>query len=255
MQALHMKGSAVFFPFLLSVFLYVLIVFSIFLYLQSDQRIIKKYSSKKDNFLEVAIVKKQEIKQKPQIKKPNQQPQVKPKKPQPQFKIPEIPKQEPMQKKLPKIEVKDLFGKIKIKENKKPKVVKSTKTQKSRLKPKKKKDNKATKIAKSLQIQSTQNLSKTSSAGEYDEFRGKIQETLLRYWNEMEDTGVEADAFVKINIDKNGNFSYTIVNLSYNGFFNERLKDFLEQMREVKFPENTQNIDLETIKFSNKWSE
>ncbi len=250
MGSLHARSSSVFPFFVLSLILYLLVIVSIFLYIKSDDELIKRYSSKKDNLLQIAIVEKTKTpKVIKQVKKKPKQEAVKKKK--------EV---KPRTAKKEDVGIKSLFG-MTTKDINKTKISKSSKkntAKRSRLKSHKsrkyKKSNKATKLVNSLQFETSPDLPRSASVGEYDEFRGKVQEILTEYWNEIEDMGIIADANVKIKIDKNGNFSYNIVNLSYNREFNNKFKDFLESMKEVKFPENFYNIDIEPIKFSSKWS-
>ena len=56
------------------------------------------------------------------------------------------------------------------------------------------------------------------------------------HWQETIDTVSGNKAQVLINIDKLGNFSYKIEKLSYNDDFNAKLRDFLEEMKDVAFP-------------------
>ncbi len=226
-------------PLCISIFLYCSIIFSIIFVISSHEQIVKRYTSKKDDFMEVSIVMKKKTATKSTMpKKPSES----------------KPKTQEL-KKAKKVAFKSLFGKIK------PEDLNISNEPKKRTKPKKspldlfnEPSKKASELAKSLKL-AISSSSKSSSKGEYDKFRGKVQEILDEHWNSLEDTGEVASALVKINIDMYGTFSYTIVNLSYNSTFNERLKEFLENMKDVQFPENTDNVGFLPFKFSSQWSE
>lgn len=246
---------SVLFPLIVSITLYIGIILSLTLYLKSNDQIIKRYTSKKDDFLEIAIIDKNRAKNivKPAKKKSEKKVEKKspPKK--------EKKKSPPKTAKKKSVGVKSLFGKIKTKDIKTSKTSKKPPAKQSRLKSaesktSEKKSNKASKLASSLSLEESPILSKSASSGEYDKFRGEVQEILDSHWNQTEDTVEPASAEVKIDIDKNGNFSYTIVNLSYNNAFNEKLREFLEKMKDVKFPLNSDNVPPMNIKFSSQWS-
>ena len=98
------------------------------------------------------------------------------------------------------------------------------------------KEDKAKKITKSLEFEQQENLIITQKDGVYDEFRGKISDILDKNWQETIDTVSGNEAKVIISIDNLGNFSYKIETLSYNDAFNAKLRDFLEEMKDIKFP-------------------
>ncbi len=253
-----MKGEdkpLVFIPFLLSISLYVGILYGIFYYINYSDEFIKKYTSKKDNFLEVAIVKtnKQNIKPKSAQKKDENIKKIKEEKKKTKKEDKKDNKNE-MKKtsKKPHVGIKDLFGKIKTKDINKtqplPLSKKST-SQASRKKPVKEKSQKAKNIASLLKFSSSPSLSAQSSTGEYDKFRGVVTEMLEGFWHQTEGIQIGAEAHVKVFIDKDGHFSYDIVNFSYNNDFNTKLRNFLEDMLNVQFPKNIDNVPPLTIKF------
>lgn len=257
MKVIYQEKTYIVFPFLLSLFFYVSVLGGILLYTYKHQEMVKRYTSKKDDFLQIALVeRKKEAKPLPPKEEPK--PKEIEKKPQKQV----VQKSEPIVEKQDEVlarnkhesvALKELFGKIKTKEAK-PKPIPTTSkspSQASRLKPKKAKkapQKKAASIAKSLSFKTT-SLASNSSVGEYDEFLGEVQEILDGYWNQTIDTISGASAKVKIDIDSMGNFSYTIVSLSYNDTFNIKLKQFLELMKDVMFPKNMENKTLGTIVF------
>ncbi|MDR1975980.1 MAG: TonB C-terminal domain-containing protein [Campylobacteraceae bacterium] len=76
----------------------------------------------------------------------------------------------------------------------------------------------------------------SANSGIYDPFVGKIQDMLSQMWTQTAYTVTGASAQVTIMIDNSGSFSYSIVSLSYNNDFNEKLKVFLEDMVGENFP-------------------
>ena len=87
-----------------------------------------------------------------------------------------------------------------------------------------------------LEFEQQENLIITQKDGVYDEFRGKIADILDANWQETIDTVSGNVAQVIVGVDKLGNFSYKIETLSYNDAFNAKLRDFLEEMRDIEFP-------------------
>lgn len=251
----HKENIHLFFPFLLSLLLYGAIVFGVFFYIHKAQEMYERYSSKKDNFLEVAIVERKK-EPKPSAPEAKEQPKkIEPivKKPEPKTEIEKKSEDVPSRDKRESIALKELFGKIETKKAKAKPIPTSSKSpaKASRLKKQKKKSvatKKASSITKSLKFKST-TLSSASSVGKYDPFLGEVQEVLDGYWNQTIDTISGASAKVKVTIDAQGNFSYTIVNLSYNDEFNIKLRRFLELMKDVQFPRNKDNKNLGTIVF------
>ncbi len=237
------QKDAVFLPLGISVFLYLCIVFGVFYYVNYSKDSVKRYSSKKDNFLEVSMISKPK-EQKSVIQKIKKQ------------KKQEIEKTEAKTSVKQNDKIKDLFGKVKTKDlnrTKKIPINNKDKTVQSRLKPKKSSDKsskKASKLINSLSFEDSPSMA--SSSGEYDEFYGKVQETLDGFWQQTIETQSGAEAKVKINIDAYGHFSYNIVEFSYNDTFNKKLRDFLEQMRSVTFPKNRKKASDIVIKFTDR---
>ncbi len=203
--------------------------------LQSHNTKIIKYTASKKNLLNVTLVERKEkmvvqkkkkkvVKKKKSVNKPK----------------PVVKKKIVRAKKVDKKpDFKKLFGKIDL--NKLPK-----ESQRIKKKVRKKivhkeveevvKDEKAKKITKLLDFEKQDSLLITSKDGVYDEFRGKIADILDASWQKTIDTVSGNVAKVTIGIDKFGNFSYKIETLSYNDAFNAKLRDFLEEMRDTKFP-------------------
>ncbi|MDR3178294.1 MAG: TonB C-terminal domain-containing protein [Campylobacteraceae bacterium] len=108
----------------------------------------------------------------------------------------------------------------------------------------------ASKILDKLEFKQQRALTVTgTNAGIYDPFVGKIQDMLDGKWQETLYTSSGAQAEVEIKINKNGDFSYSIVTLSYNSDFNLKLKDFLDEMRQEHFPpyEGNGEFSMKTI--------
>ncbi len=78
--------------------------------------------------------------------------------------------------------------------------------------------------------------SKSQKSGEYNEYIGKISDMLDSKWQETPGTLPGNSATVTVSIDKFGNFSYKIDELSYNNEFNAKLESFLESLKDETFP-------------------
>jgi len=219
----------------LSFILYFLILSAGIYALQTHNIKNTKYTASKKNLLNVTLVERKEkkvVKKKKQkvVKKKTTINKVKQK----------VKKKVVRAKKIEsKPDLKSLFKKVKV--DKLPEL-----TQKREKKVRKKiikknieevvKEDKAKKITKSLEFEQQENLIITQKDGVYDEFRGKISDILDKNWQETIDTVSGNEAKVIISIDNLGNFSYKIETLSYNDAFNAKLRDFLEEMKDIKFP-------------------
>ncbi|MDR1615212.1 MAG: TonB C-terminal domain-containing protein [Campylobacteraceae bacterium] len=107
----------------------------------------------------------------------------------------------------------------------------------SRLDGKNDSQNNASKLLDKLTFKRQSTLTVNSaSSGIRDPFIGKIQDILSEKWAETIYTVTGANAQVEITINNSGAFSYSIVFLSYNDDFNDKLKNFLEEMRSEVFP-------------------
>ena len=222
----------------LSFTIYLLIVAVGIYMLQSHNTKIVKYTASKKNLLNVTLVERKEKKIVKKRKKKIVKKKTTVNKPKP------VPKKKtvrakPTKKKKTKPNFKKLFGNIKVddlpKENpKREKKVRKKVVQKEVEEVVK--DEKAKKITKSLEFEQQENLVIIQKDGVYDEFRGKIADILDSHWQETIDTVSGNVAEVTIGVDKLGNFSYKIETLSYNDAFNAKLRDFLEEMRDIEFP-------------------
>ena len=226
----------------ISLSLYLFLLFGIFFYLGHSQEIIQRFTSKKDDFLDVTLVQRKVapvvVKEKQRIIKKEPEPQriVKPAEPKKEI-VKQAAKKETA-------DLQDLFKSIdtsKLAKEAAPISVAKPKVQ-SRLKPTTKAivetvpQEKAKNLTASLELETKPVSMLSQSQGVYDPYRGKISEILDAYWQETIDTVSGAEAKVTVTIDYQGSFSYTIVSMSYNDAFNAKLRDFLETMRDKDFP-------------------
>jgi len=221
----------------LSFIIYILILISGVYILQSHNNKLVKYTASKKNLLTVTLVERKEKK----VQKKKKVKIVKKKK--------TINKPKAIQKKKTvrakktttksKPDFKKLFGKIDLDKLPKEKPKREKKIRKKIVQKEIEevvKEEKAKKITKALEFEKQESLIITQKDGVYDEFRGKIADILDSYWQETIDTVSGNIAEVIISIDTLGNFSYKIETLSYNDAFNAKLRNFLENMRDVEFP-------------------
>jgi len=203
--------------------------------LQAHNTKIIKYTASKKNLLNVTLVERKEKKVIKKRKKKIVKKKTTVNKPKPQ------PKKKTVRTKkvASKPDFKKLFGKIDL--NKLPK--ESPKREKKiRKKVVQKeveevaKEDLAKKAVESLEIEKQQSIKSKSQDAIYDEFKGKIVEIIDKNWQYTIGTVSGSNALVIASIDKYGNFSYKIENLSYNDAFNAKLRDFLEEMRDKQFP-------------------
>jgi hypothetical protein len=148
-------------------------------------------------------------------------------------------------------DVKSLFSSINTAKLQTKEVPKTTNTAPSRLKGETQDTNSAniTSLLKNLDIKAQPNYNASSTAL-YDEYKGKIADILnenLQTYIDFIETGPEAN--VQITISLSGDFSYSIIRLSKNDLFNEKLKVCLEDMKKVTFPvpTNRQEAKFDTI--------
>lgn len=238
----------------LSLSLYMGIIFGIFFYLGHSQEFIQRFTSKKDDFLDVTLVQRKvtptPVKKKKRIIK---------KKAEPKRVVKPTPKTKstPKAAKKQSADLKNLFKSIDTSKLADPAPISAPKPKaQSRLKPSKKpaaevvpKDD-AKNLTASLELETKPVTMVSQSKGTYDPYRGKISEILDGHWQETIDTVSGAEAKVSVTVDYQGSFSYTIVSMSYNDAFNAKLRDFLEAMREEDFPPYMEGESLSmTIKF------
>lgn len=247
--------------FLLSTFLYLCIISGIFIKLTYFKEEPKKYTDTKDAFIDIMIVerepdvtvkapepkkeivkeeKPEPVKKEEDIKKEELKPDTTNKPPEPDPAPPE-----PEEKKVEEPNLKDLFGSIdtsKLKEDKVAKKKEQPKEQ-SRKKPEKvqitSQQKKASDVIKNFTLDQVAKTPKSQMTGEYNEYFGMISRILQSKWNAYKaDSSDEAEVEIVIDID--GSFSYDIKKLSYNSEFNDKVRDFLENMTFEKFPPPTQ---------------
>ncbi|MBE0495557.1 MAG: TonB C-terminal domain-containing protein [Campylobacterales bacterium] len=219
--------------FFASVALYFGILAGLVAYMASNQEWVQRFSSKKDNFLDVTLI------ERPKQQQQAKQAQSTPRPPEPKTPPPPAltqPKPTPPKE----TNVRDLFRGIDTAKLADPKPIPTPqpKTQ-SRAQQEKTQTptpplNTASKLVGSLTFESAAMAS--SSTGVYNEYLGKITELLEGHWQQTIDTVSGAEASVHVTIDRQGVFSYSIVRLSYNNAFNAKLRDFLERMKSVSFP-------------------
>lgn len=220
----------------LSFILYFLILFGGAYALSKQNTKIINYTASKKNLLNVTLVERQEKKvtQNKKIKKVvKKKTTVNKPKPVKEKKIVRAKKTDS------KPDLKSLFKNVKIAKVSEKRKQDKRKVRKKIVKEQVEeviKENKANNITKALEFEQQENLIITQKDGVFDEFRGKISDLLDTNWQETIDTVSGNEAIVIVSIDKLGNFSYIIETLSYNDSFNAKLRDFLEEMKDVEFP-------------------
>ena len=183
--------------------------------------------------------------QKPEILKPSEEPkeEVKPE-PKPEPKPVEKPKES---------NIKDLFSDIDSTKLKKDDGIKKVENKVQSRKKSEASSSKAAKeasdIIKSLKIDQNPTAPKSQMTGTYDPLMGAITKQIQRRWQSYKADSANL-AKVKVMIDQSGNFSYEILELSYNEEFNAKVKECLEKLTMEKFPFNpdkstTFNLNLE----------
>ena len=188
---------------------------------------------------------------KPEIPKPSEESKedVKPEpKPEPK------PTPKPVEKPKPKEpNIKDLFSDIDPTKLKKDDGIKKVENKVQSRKKSEASSSKAAKeasdIIKSLKIDQNPTAPKSQSTGTYDPLMGAITKQIQRRWQSYKADSANL-AKDKVMIDQSGNFSYEILELSYNEEFNAKVKECLEKLTTEKFPFNpdkstTFNLNLE----------
>lgn len=243
--------------FVLSAFIYFCIIIGIFIKLTYFKEEPKKYTDTKDAFMDIMIVERE-----PDVTVKAPEPKkevVKEEKPQPIKKEEEVKKEEPKsdttnkppepdpvppkpeEKKVEEPNLKDLFGSIDTSKLKEDKVTKKKEQPKepSRKKPGKSQatseQKKASDVIKNFTLDQVAKTPNPQMTGEYNEYIGQITRILASKWNQYK-AGSNDKAVVLISIDQNGNFSYDIKSLSGNSEFNDKVRNFLQDMTFEKFP-------------------
>ena len=186
-----------------------------------------------------------------EIPKPSEEPKedVKPEpKPEPK------PTPKPVEKPKPKEpNIKDLFSDIDSTKLKKDDGIKKAENKVQSRKKSEASSSKAAKeasdIIKSLKIDQNPTAPKSQMTGTYDPLMGAITKQIQRRWQSYKADSANL-AKVKVMIDQSGNFSYEILELSYNEEFNAKVRECLEKLTAEKFPFNpdkstTFNLNLE----------
>ncbi|MCF6172310.1 MAG: TonB C-terminal domain-containing protein [Campylobacteraceae bacterium] len=228
------KSAYSFVGFFVSVILYASVILFVSFYLQDRVQKNIRYTAQKKVILDITLVeKKSTIKRR--VHKKIRKKTLKPKKMQ---KKPAL--KTTKSKSIKKVSLQGLFKKIQTKEIVEPKVRHTVQTRKKVVTPKKqvqevvKKEN-AKKVVESLNFEKKKSII-SSKNGVYDKFKGKVTQILDEKWQDTIDTVSGNKATVSIFIDSSGTFSYKIEKLSYNDDFNSKLRDFLEEMRDIEFP-------------------
>ena len=165
---------------------------------------------------------------------PKEQPKPEPK--------PEIPtpseKSEPV-KEEPKPDLKNLFSNIDTTKLKKDNGIAKTQPKEQSRKKSESANSansqEASDIIKSMQIDKVSKTPKSQMTGTYDPLRGAIQKQIERKWRSYK-ANSNNSAKIKVTIDAAGNFSYEILELSYDEEFNGKVRECLERLTQEKFP-------------------
>ena len=262
--------------FIISVLLYLCIVFGIFLKLSLWQEP-KKFTDSRDACMDVVIIerepssvikapeKQKEIAKEPElqrepdknIEEPKKDTTVKSSEPisQPELKSEpikelvikkedEISKDEQVKpKKEEKQNLQDLFKSIDTKKLKQDNVSKNEPNkEQSRKKPEKSQDStlqkKASDVINALSLDKVAKTPKSQMTGEYNEYLGLISRILKQEWS-IYKANTFAKAIVTVIINMDGSFEYNIEKLSSDNEFNDKVRDFLQKMTFKKFPPPT----------------
>ncbi|OPA79659.1 hypothetical protein BFG05_00700 [Campylobacter pinnipediorum subsp. pinnipediorum] len=246
--------------FLVSLCLYVSIVAVIFINIATFTEPIKKYTDKKDSFMDIMIVEqelsteikapeKKEEEKKEIIKedKPEKKEEEKEKTSTTNKQITQTAQKEEEQvvvsEKKPSL--KDLFKDIDTKElqQKEKKSIKIQSRKKDEKKNSTTKTKKASSIIESLKIYKVTKTPESQSTGTYDPLLGAIQNQIERAWRSYK-ADSDNKALVKILIDAYGNFNYEIIKLSFDDNFNKKVREFLNKLTMEKFPSSNNNRSI-----------
>ncbi|NOX15069.1 MAG: TonB C-terminal domain-containing protein [Epsilonproteobacteria bacterium] len=228
------KSSYSIVGFLGAIVLYISVILFVSFYLQDRVRKNIKYTAQKNVVLDITLVERKSVVKKRVHKK------IK-KKASKQKKTEKKPALKTVKSKsIKKVSLQGLFKKIQTKKIVEPKPKRTLQSRKKIIAPKKviqevekKKD--AKKVVESLNFENKKSII-SSKNGVYDKFKGKVTQILDEKWQNTIDTASGNKATVTIFIDNSGTFSYKIEKLSYNDEFNSKLRDFLEEMRDIEFP-------------------
>ncbi|ANE36413.1 Tol-Pal system subunit TolA [Campylobacter iguaniorum] len=234
--------------FIVAIILYMLVISILFFKIYTREEP-KKYTNQKDAFMDVFIVqtevadivvapKQAEKKVEAKLEEKDQSTEDKSKTTNKDSAPKESqPKEEPVKKVVeekPSVNLSNLFSEVKpIKqpEKSKPAAVQSNKKSDAKTSSTKS----ASDIFNALQKDITAKAPKAGMTGEYNKYFGDITEIIQQRWVRYKaDTNDKAK--VTFIIDKFGKLSYNIDEKSLNSEFNNKVKDFLENLKDVDFP-------------------
>ena len=213
---------------LCSLFIYIGLVALLFLYTSNTKENPKKYTSNEDKYVAVSIDLDSPQKENP---KSNPKPQINIKK--------EAQKTTPKEKfSKDDIKISSLFSQIKD-TNLKPQKSSNTYNESAlkSLNEKEKPLKLASSIVNELNITNAdeKNQKSYSLQGIYDAYYSKIESFLQQEWEQTYITRPNNEAYVEFLITKNGTFKYKILKLSYDGLFNNKLVQFLNNLNQNSF--------------------
>ena len=230
----------------ISLFVYVSLLWFIFTYIGKYEEKAKQYTAKKNSFIEISIKETKKIKIKNKIpKKKIKKKKISKKKVEKKKKKIKQKVKKSIKKTVKSPSLKSLFSGINTKKyiKKEQNLTKKANvnsripqtSKKATVKTEDKEIKSAASIVKSLSLEEA-TQSKSQKSGEYNEYIGKISDMLDSKWQETPGTLPGNSATVTVSIDKFGNFSYKIDELSYNNEFNAKLESFLESLKDETFP-------------------
>lgn len=237
-----------------SIFIYLALFVVLFFKITQYKEEAKKYTDSLDAFMDVVVIDTQVESNTPKAtkvieeKKAKQEPmeekkisqEVKEQTTMKEIKPPKEVKKEPIVPTKPKEEpnLQDLFKTVdtsKIKNKQEPVVEQKTQSRKKSDTETTTTKKSASELIKNLEIDQVAKTPNAQSTGIYDPFYGAINRILEQHWRAYR-AQTDNSAEIEITIDKYGKFSYNIVGLSPDNEFNQKVKKFLADMKNVKFP-------------------
>ncbi|MSN96642.1 TonB C-terminal domain-containing protein [Campylobacter sp. FMV-PI01] len=76
---------------------------------------------------------------------------------------------------------------------------------------------------------------KSQKTGIYNEFMGSVEDILTKIWSSYSALSNQ-NAIIEITINQDGKLSYKILELSLNNEFNQKIRDFLDRIEDIQFP-------------------
>lgn len=221
------------FAFILAILLYVLIVVSIFYGIKKELEITKKYTNSLDSYMDVVMV-----------DRANDDRDLAPEKDKIEEKVPVIEEKqeikeevktsnkETQQEESP--DIKSLFSDVQLENLKKPKQNDAVQVRKP-TESKNANQKSAKSIIDSLNKGNEVKKQNKQNTGEYNAFWGEVSGIIESRWRAYK-VDSKFSAEVILVIDKFGKLSYNIKSLSPNTNFNQKVRDFLENLADVEFP-------------------